>query len=89
MDEINPATASTRVAVECLTLWMESDRQAAAEHIARLRHEPDGPGADSIIVGLLNLSMLLVLELANAQGAEDIAKRAGEYLRNLSAQLPE
>jgi Phage integrase family len=32
MDETNPAAAATRVAVECLTLWMESDRLSAAEH---------------------------------------------------------
>jgi hypothetical protein len=89
MDETNPATAATRVAIECLTLWMESDRLSAAEHIARLQHDPDGPGADRIITGLLNLSMLLVLELAKAQGAEDIRERASEYLRTLSPQLPD
>jgi hypothetical protein len=89
MDETNPATAATRIAVECLTLWMETDRQTAAEHIASLQHDPDGPGADRIIVGLLNLSMLLVFELAHAQGADDIRERAGEILRNLSPQLPD
>jgi hypothetical protein len=89
MDEINPATASTRVAVEFLTLWMESDRQGAAEHIWQVLSDPDGPGAHSVIAGQLNLSMILVLELAKAQGAEDIQERAGEILRSLSPQLPE
>jgi hypothetical protein len=89
MSEMNHATAATRVAIECLTLWLESDRPSAAKRIARLQHDPDGPGADTIIVGLLNLGMLLVVELARAQGAEDLCKRAGEILRNLSPRLPE
>ncbi len=88
------ATNATRIAIECLTLWMEPGEDArrnAAEHIAKLEHDREGPGpgAAAIIVGLLNLSMLLVLRLAKEQGAEDIAKRAGEILRELSPQLPE
>jgi hypothetical protein len=89
MDETNKATPSTRVAIEFLTLWMESDRQSAAEHIAHVLDDPNGPGAQSVIVGQLNLGMLLVFELAHAQGAEDIRERAGEILRNLSPRLPE
>jgi hypothetical protein len=89
---MSEATNATRIAIECLTLWMEPGEEArrnAAEHISKLRHDPGGPGADPIIVGLLNLSMLLVLQLAKAEGADDIAKRAGEILRELSPQLPE
>lgn len=89
MDDANPATAATRVAIECLTLWLESDRDAAAGHIAGLQYDPGGPGADTIIGGLLNLSMLLVLELAQAQHAEDIRERACEILHKLSRRLPE
>jgi hypothetical protein len=51
MDEIQPATAYTQSAVECLTLWMESDRVGAAMHIARLKYGPEGPDGDCIMVG--------------------------------------
>ena len=43
MDETNPATAATEVAVECLTLWLE-DQQQAINHIANLEVDPSGPG---------------------------------------------
>jgi hypothetical protein len=91
MDDINPATAATRVAIECVTLWLESDRQSAAEHIARLQHDPDGPGADSIIVGLLNLSHFLVLMLAKERGAsgDDLVERARGILQDMSRGFPE
>ena len=92
MDDINLATSATRLAVEFLTLWMEPDRQGAADHISRVLNDPHGPARDSVIVGHLNLSMLLVLELARARGAEDgdkLMERAGEFLRNLSRSLPE
>jgi hypothetical protein len=45
MTEPNKATDATRVAIECLTLWMESGddaRQRAAEHIAALQYAPEG-----------------------------------------------
>jgi len=92
MDEIDPGTAATRVAVECLTLWMESDRLSAAKHITDLVHDPDGPGADRIITGLLNLSMVLVVSLAKEQGAttdEEYGEKVAEWLRDFSRQLPE
>jgi hypothetical protein len=89
MDEFHSATGSTRVGIECLTLWMESDRHFAIDHVRRLMDDPEGPGAYGPIVGLLNLSMLLAVELAKAQGAEDVKEWAREYLRNLSAQLPD
>jgi hypothetical protein len=86
----NQITASTRVAIEFLTVWLEWDREFATEHIYRVLKDPDGPGADMAIVGLLNLSMLLAFEMAKAQGAtEDLQERARKYLSNLSAQLPE
>jgi hypothetical protein len=89
MSEMNPVTASTRIAIEFLTVWLEGDKQFATEHINRVLKDPDGPGADEAIVGLLNLSMLLAVELAQAQGAEDLQERIGKYLSNLSARLPE
>jgi hypothetical protein len=89
MSETNRVTASTRVAIEFLTVWLESDREFATEHIYRVLKDPDGPGADMAIVGLLNLSMLLAFEMAKAQGAEDLQERVRKYLSNLSAQLPD
>ena len=78
-----------RVGIEFLTVWLESDKQFATEHIYRVLKDPDGPGADRAIVGLLSLSMLLAFELAEEQGAEDLQEWARKYLSNLSAQLPE
>ena len=78
-----------RVGIEFLTVWLESDKQFATEHIYRVLKDPDGPGADRAIVGLLSLSMLLAFELAEEQGAEDLHEWARKYLSNLSAQLPE
>ena len=92
MNGTQRATASTRVAIECLTLWMEQDRQGAAKYIARLGHDPEGPGADGIVVGLLNLSTFLVLQVAKERGAttaEELVEGAREYLRALSCDLPE
>jgi hypothetical protein len=89
MQEMNLATAAIRVAIEFLTLWLEGDRQRAAAHIKLVLEDPDGPDAASIIGGQGYLSMVLILELAKAQGAEDLHERAGEILRELSRQLPE
>ena len=89
MSEMNPVTASTRVGIEFLTVWLEGDKQFATEHINRVLKDPDGPGADKAIVGLLSLSMLLAFELAEERGAEDMREWARKYLSNLSAQLPE
>jgi hypothetical protein len=69
MDETNPGTATTRVAVDCLTLWLQSDRQRAIDHISNLDADPAGPGPTGLIVGLLNLSAWLVLTLAEERGA--------------------
>jgi hypothetical protein len=41
MDEVPPTTAYARVAVECLTLWLEPDRVSAALHVALLKQDPD------------------------------------------------
>jgi hypothetical protein len=91
MDETNPATAATRLAIECVTLWMEPDRQLAAESIAEIQYDPDGPGADTIIVGLLNVSHLLVLMLAKERGAgdDDLVDKARSILQTMSRELPD
>ena len=89
MREMNSATAATRVAIELLTLFLEPDLERAAAHIRTVLGDPDGPDAVSIIAGQCNLNMILVLELAKAQGAADLQERAGEILQELSRQLPE
>lgn len=91
MSELNTPTASIRVAVECVTLWLESDRQSAAKYVAHLRHDPDGPGADTMIAGLVSLSHFLVLMLAKERGAgaDDLVDKARGILQGLSQSLPE
>ena len=92
MDETNPATAATEVAVECLALWLE-DQQQAINHIANLEVDPSGPGGTNlIIVGLLNLSSWLLVSLAETQGKAtdvELVEKATNLLRELSQQLPE
>jgi hypothetical protein len=91
MSEMNPATASIRVAVECVTLWLESDRESAAKYVAHLLHDPDGPGAETMIAGLVSLSQFLVLMLAKERGAgaDDLVEKARGILQGLSWRLPE
>jgi hypothetical protein len=94
VDQPNLKTENTRVAIECLTLWMETDDEAryrALKHISHLVHDADGPGAVSIIGGLLDLNMFLLMSLARECGAseEDLLKMAGDFLRDFSLQLPE
>ena len=91
MDEMTLANAYTRIGLECLTLWMESDRLDAADHIARLEEEPNGPQAEGIMVGLLCLADILAVKLAKERGAttaEDVARGAHQVLRDLSQNLP-
>jgi hypothetical protein len=91
MDETNPATAATEVAVECLTLWLE-DQQQAINHIANLEVDPSGPGGTNLIVGLLNLSSWLLISLAQTQGEAtdvELQEKATTILRKLSQRLTE
>ena len=74
---------------------MDEDRVGAAISIARLKYglkyAPDGPDEDAIMVGLLNLSQILVLKLAmdgDATTAEDLKKRVHDILTDLSLKLP-
>jgi hypothetical protein len=91
MDETNPATAATEVAIESLTLWLQ-DRQRAIDHIANLQFDPSGSGPSTLIVGLLNLSSWLLISLAETQGEAtdvELVEKATNLLRELSQQLPE
>ena len=65
-----PKADATRIGIECLMVWIERDRQAAAEHIVGLQFDPDGPGATEMIVGLCNVGMMLVFHLAKQLGVE-------------------
>ena len=86
--------APTRVAIEFLTLWMEPGDEArldAVQHMTRIIiHGPDNIG--SIVAGLLDLNLLTLFRLAQAEGAETedaIAAKAGAILREWSRQLPD
>lgn len=82
------ATDATRIAIEFLTLWMERDRNRAAEHITKVMTDSNGPETAHVVAGLLNLNMFTIFELAKANGAPDAVAWAGDYLRSLSPQLP-
>jgi hypothetical protein len=91
MDETDPATAATEVAIECLTLWLQ-DRQRAIDHIANLELDLSGPGPASLIVGLLHLSAWLLLSLAETQGEAtdvELLEKATNILGKFRQQLPE
>jgi hypothetical protein len=91
MDETNPTTAATEVAVLCLALWLE-DPQQAINHIANLEVDPSGLGATDLTVGLLNLSSWLLVSLAETQGEAtdgELQERATNILRKLSQRLIE
>ena len=88
-------TGVTRQAVEFLTLWLEPGveaRQSAAAHITRVTgQDPTGEWARTV-AGLLNLSMFLVLMLAEARGArtdDEVSDEAQVVLSELSLRLPE
>jgi hypothetical protein len=87
----NPATAATRIAIEFLTLWLEDNRQAAAEHMYDVLHDPASPQVEALIAGLLNLSMLFAFEAAKANGAapDRYVAWVGDWLGRHSPQLPE
>lgn len=90
--EYQGPTQGIRLAVEFLNVWMESDRLAAAAHIAKVLEEPDGPDPIYAISGLLDLSNFLIYEIAKTRGATDkvtFNALAREYLANLSANLPD
>jgi hypothetical protein len=91
MSDMNPAIiAGTRIAVEFLTVWTESDQQFAITYIDGVLNDPNGPGVPSIIAGQLNVGAALMVMLAEARGAvtpNDISMMAGETLRALYRDL--
>jgi len=91
MSKMNPdIIAGTRVAVELLTVWTESNQQFASTYIDAVLNDPNGPGAPSIIAGQLNVGAALMVMLAEARGAEtpnDINMMTGETLRGLYRDL--
>lgn len=93
-------TDSMRIAIEILTLWREPGDEArmrACEHIIDVvlggsTESEQRQNAITAVGGLLNISDLLLLRVAQREGAEskdEIAMMAGEILRSISPQLPE
>jgi hypothetical protein len=82
---------STRVAIECLTLWMEPGddaRVGAIKHIERLAHDARNSGADQIIYGLLDLSTILVQFFARSEAlGNDFSEEARLILQRISPWL--
>jgi hypothetical protein len=90
MSEIDPSPADTRMAAEFLLIRMAQDQKAAAVFIDTVLDNPNGPGAPSIISGLLNVGTALVQMLADARGAvtdDDKRTMAREILRSLPDNL--
>ena len=87
MSEKDPSLAAdTRMAAEFLLIRMGQDRKAAAEFIDTVLDNPNGPGAPTIVAGLLNVGTALVRMLAEARGAvteDDKMTMAREILRGL------
>ena len=83
--------ADIRMAAEFLLLRMGQDEKAAAEFIDTVLDNPNGPGAPTIVAGLLDVGAALVRMLAEERGAvtDDDDKRtmAREILRGLPENL--
>jgi hypothetical protein len=85
MSEMDPS-AETRMAAEFLLIRMRLDKEAATSSIDTVLDNPNGPGAPSIVSGLLNVGTALVRMLAEARGAvteDDKMTMAREILRGL------
>jgi hypothetical protein len=81
-----PHTADTRMAAEFLLIRMGQDEKAAAEFLDTVLDNPNGPGAPTIVAGLLDVGAALVRMLAEARGAvtdDDKRTMAREILRGL------
>ena len=92
-DPSNSRTQATRVAIECLTLWMESGDQAsqnAMDHILRIRTDQD-VSEITIIAGLLNLTALAIKTLAQERGATppQVRDHMGDILQDWSLKMPD
>jgi hypothetical protein len=78
--------ADIRMAAEFLLIRMGQDEKAAAEFIDTVLDNPNGPGAPTIVAGLLDVGAALVRMLAEARGAvtdDDKRTMAREILRGL------
>jgi hypothetical protein len=79
--------ADTRMAAEFLLIRMRQDKEAAATFIDTVLDNPNGPGARTIVAGLLNVGTALVGMLVEARGAvtdDDKRTMAREILRGLA-----
>jgi hypothetical protein len=78
--------ADIRMAAEFLLVRMGQDEKAAAVFIDTVLDNPNGPGAPTIVAGLLDVGAALVRMLAEARGAvtdDDRRTMAREILRGL------
>jgi hypothetical protein len=91
MSDIDPTRAlDTCMAAEFLLIRMGQDQKAAAVFIDTVLDNPNGPGAPSIVSGLLNVGAALVQMLAEARGAvtdDDKRTMAREILRGLTENV--
>ena len=91
MSEKDPSLVpDARMAAEFLLIRMRQDQKAAAELIDTVLDNPNGPGAPSIVSGLVNVGTALVQMLAEARGAvtdDDKRTMAREILRGLPDNL--
>jgi hypothetical protein len=74
------------MAAEFLLIRMGQDQKAAAVLVDTVLDNPNGPGAPSIVSGLLNVGAALMGMLAEARGAmtdDDKKTMAREILRSL------
>jgi hypothetical protein len=78
--------ADIRMAAEFLLVRMGQDEKAAAVFIDTVLDNPNGPGAPTIVAGLLDVGAALARMLAEARGAvtdDDRRTMAREILRGL------
>jgi hypothetical protein len=79
-------SADISMAAEFLLIRMGQDEKAAAVFIDTVLDNPNGPGAPTIVAGLLDVGAALVRMLAEARGAmtdDDKRTMAREILRSL------
>jgi hypothetical protein len=82
--------ADIRMVAEFLLMRMEQDEKIAAVLIDTVLDNPNGPGAPTIVAGLLDVGAALVRMLAEARGAvtdDDIREMAREILRGLPGDI--
>jgi hypothetical protein len=86
IDRESARGADIRMAAEFLLIRMGQDEKAAAEFIDTVLYNPNGPGAPTIVAGLLDVGAALARMLAEARGAvtdDDKRTMARQILRGL------